>query len=318
MDNRISGLLFAALICAAVFCIAPDLDASISFVENGKVSGSIVIGDTPCGPLAFNLKVTDGILYAAEFLQKHIEKATGAVIPIKRESEGPQAPYILVGRTAMGEKLGISAKGLPAEGYLVKSFKDGVAIVGEISQEGIDRGTLNGIYRFLEDTLGIRWYFAPEEMGAVIPPSSSLNVPDDFSLSGHPFFPYRMGGISHWQGEVAQQWHPALRFGSSKGMGANHTHENWYKYYGKEHPEYFALKEDGTRAVTSDRASSGQNRSYLCFSEPGVLRQHIENVDEYFKTGNDKPWVGGVRPQGNNIPFGPNDVSKILRMPRMP
>jgi len=305
MENKLARVL------VFVFCLCLSFRAKgeIVFLENGKGRGSIVIGDGPGRLLLFDSKLENASLYAAEFLQRHIEKATGVRLPIRKESENPQKPYLLIGETRIGEKNGITGKGLPGEGYLIKSFPEGVAIVGEVSEEGIDRGTLNGVYRFLEETLKIRWYFAPEELGTVIPFSARLSLPDNLSLSGAPFFPYRMGGISHWKTAVAQAWHPVLRFGFSRGLSSNHTHNNWYQYYGKSHPEYFALKEDGSRALNLD--PDGKNRTYLCLSEPGVLKQHLENVDEYFKTGNIKPWVGGgAKPRGNNIPFGPNDVPR--------
>jgi hypothetical protein len=118
------------------------------------------------------------------------------------------------------------------------------------------------------------------------PKKSSLQLSSTYEASGHPYFEYRIGGISHWRKEIAQEWHPVLRFGTSTGLRSNHSMENWHALYGESHPEYFGLREDGTRAITAERVSSGQNKSYNCFSEPGVLKQHLDNVDDYYKIEN--------------------------------
>jgi Domain of unknown function (DUF4838) len=271
-------------------------------VNKGKPVATIIIADNPAKVGRY---LRDTVKFGAKLLQKYIEQSTGAKLPIKKESDNISGNVILVGRTKLGEKLNIPGKKLPPEGYLIKRFPNGVAIVGNIAANGEDKGTMYGVYKFLEDNVGVRWYF-PSKMGTVVPKKQSIAIAAAYQASGHPFFEYRIGGISHWRKNIAQDWHPVLRFGSSAGLGSNHSMENWHALYGKSHPEYFGLRKDGTRAITAERVSSGQNKSYNCFSEPGVLKQHLDNVDDYYKTGNKSTW--SCKPKGNLIPFSPTDT----------
>ncbi len=252
------------------------------------------------------------VLDGAILLQDYILRVTGAKLPIvsDKDIDDVNDLLILVGETSIGDQYSISSKDLEAEEYLVKTFERGIAITGNIDDKGKDTATLFGIYAFLGKTLGIRWYF-PGEMGTVVPKQGSLSVSRKLHLEDVPKMEVHLGGISHWDKEIAWQWHPALRFGKSKGLVANHTHERWFQLYGNSQPELFGIRKDGKRAITSDRAKSGQNKSFLCYSEPAVLQKHIEIIDDYLETGNIDPWAGGVRPEGNNIPFGLNDTRKI-------
>ena len=302
--------LAGTVMCGTANGQTAESGEAISLIAAGKPLATIVIADQPA-KLSFNNWTCEN---AALLLQQYLEQATGVKLPIRKESEQPARPLILVGQTKLGAQAGLSAADLPSEGYRVQAFQDGVAILGETTPEGVDRGTLFGVYRFLEDAAGVRWYF-PGEMGTVVPRKETVSIPRGYSAAGHPAFPVRIGGISHWRTEVAEQWHPALRFGNSRGMVANHTHETWHQLYGKTHPEYFALKADGTRAITGQQFSSGQNQSYLCLSEPGVLRQHVENVDAWFGSGDATPWRGGAQPSVRDIPFGMSDTRGICQCP---
>jgi Domain of unknown function (DUF4838) len=279
-------------------------------INEGKAMATIVIADKPAKVGRY---LNDTVDFGAKLLQDYIEQSTGVKLPIKKESEQLAGNLILVGRTKLGDKLGIPGKKLPSEGYLIKRFPQGVAIIGNIATDGKDLGTLFGVYKFLEDNIGVRWYF-PGKMGTIVPKKNAIVIAADYQASGKPFFQYRIGGISHWRKDIAQEWHPALRFGSSKGNGSNHSMENWHALYGKTHPEYFGLSKDGSRGITSKRVSSGQNQSFICFSEPGVLKQHLANVDDYYKTGNKSTWSANT--QGNYIPFAPHDTRKYCLCPK--
>lgn len=283
----------------------------VFLVKNGKPQATIVVPAVPDNTGVGRWNTED----AGKFLQDYIRRATGAVLPVKKEGGQENKEFkIYLGRTHAAASAGIDCGKLPPEGYVVKSVPDGIVIAGKW-ENGIDQGTLFGIYRFLEDFAGVRWYFSGE-MGTVIQKRDTLTIPGNLNLSGHPFFPVRIGGISHWRVEDQRDWHPVLRFGQSRGMIANHTEEGWHRLYGKTHPEYFGVRPDGSRAITSRNTSSGQNQSYICYSEPGVLKQHLLNIDNYMKTGDKTPWTGGAAPSGNNIPYGPNDVRAICQCPQ--
>ena len=132
-----------------------------------------------------------------------------------------------------------------------------------------ERGTLYGAYRFLEE-LGVRWFFAGEK-GRVVPRKKDLTVPA-FSLHEEPAYILRAVGGSTWQwymldsarinrmvkreeyedlgwdGNALRLWLLRVRH-SSEWFAFNHrpTRMDLEPRYGKEHPEYFALRENGER-----------------------------------------------------------------------
>lgn len=305
-------LILTVAACLLAMVAAAPAD-TIDIVRDGKAYASIVV---PAEPAEVDRRLRDWTtMDAAVLLQDYIQRSTGVELPIVRENESaPGGNAIWVGHTERArDALGIDPRDLPGESYRIKAFADGVAIVGEIDADGTDRGTLFGIYDFLERFAGVRWYF-PGEVGTIVPQRDAITVPVDLDIDNQPYFELRVGGVGYWPPDLSKEWHPVLRFGTREGMVANHTDENWVNLYGESNPEFFGLREDGTRAITHETAPSGQSRAFLCYSEPGVLKQYLENIDNYFATGDLSPWrIADSRPQGNKIPFAPHDVRQVCQ-----
>jgi hypothetical protein len=87
---------------------------------------------------------------AAEELRDALAEATGARPEIVVEAPADR-PAIAIGRAS-----GLEAKGLGEEDFTIRVADGSVAIVG-----GSPRGTLYGVYSFLEDEYGVR-YLAPD------------------------------------------------------------------------------------------------------------------------------------------------------------
>jgi hypothetical protein len=96
--------------------------------------------------------------YAAEELQRYLERITTVKCPIVDESTKPVAHEILLGASSRLSALKVNCdpRQLGAEGFVLRTFKNKLVIAG-----GRPRGTLYGVYTLLEDQLGVRW-FTPE------------------------------------------------------------------------------------------------------------------------------------------------------------
>lgn len=294
------------IICISLVAKAHiSLGAEVYIVNNQKPDAVIVIPRK-----SFKVPLSGWTLQeAATFLQYYIERVTGAKLPIVTETPSVTGIFIALGPTEKAIEAKIDIKNLRPEGYIIKTVPGGVIIAGEIGLENNDRGTLFGIYEFLERVAGIRWYF-PGEIGTVISRKNTLILPK-LNITKNPFFSFRIGGINTWGGpEIAIDWMPALRYGFSKNLVAIHTEESWYGLYSKTHPEYFGMLLDGTRAIRPKDA-------FLCYTEPGVKAQLIQNIENYIEKGDSSPWQGtSAAPSGKYIPFGPNDVRNICNCPR--
>ncbi|MBM4020574.1 MAG: DUF4838 domain-containing protein, partial [Planctomycetes bacterium] len=244
--------------------------------------------------------------YAAEELQRFIEKASGASLEIVPAAKAPATgTLLLVGRSALSEQHKLALPTRP-EGLRIAAFPRGVAILGEVKPAGVgnikhevDRGTLHGVYEFLERVVGYRFYIhipKDPDLGVVTPAVKTLTVPSDYTLDLAPDFPLRSGAFEIWSAPL--DWQRITREGSGSGMPViNHTDKWFGSRFFKDHPDWAAaIREDGTRS-----------RDYPCYSHPGVLSARVQvTQDVYDGKGG---WFGEHGHPGPKwIPFEPTDL----------
>ena len=167
--------------CSRVNQISPD--KSLPLVEDGKSHARIVAGED----------VSPSARFAASELQTYIRKATGAEVPIEKESKDDGMVEIIIGDGQIARKLGVSSDGLPRDGFRISTRGKRIVILGKDDpKKGVEEkdminfgqwsslyfehGTINGAYDFLERFAGVRWYL-PIDIGEVVPKTKTLNVP---------------------------------------------------------------------------------------------------------------------------------------------
>lgn len=298
---------YAAALIAGVtinYACAQAQTEAVFLVKNGKPAATIVVADEP---IRIPLSKGDVPLtqrYAAEELQAFIEKATGARLPIAPAAQAPaEGTLVLVGRSAASAAFELDTPTRP-EGLRVATFPRGLAILGEVAPKEtnrldyeLDRGTLFGVYEFLERVVGYRFYFADKQdpdLGTVTPSVKDVSVPARYTLELAPDFPHRVAAFATWEDPIGCM--RCTREGAADAFYTNHSDPRWGQVYRQNHPEYFALQKDGTR-----------HPGNLCHSEPAVVAQRIADVEEFDKSG--KWSVGWVRPSPKYVAFVPRDVA---------
>ncbi len=294
------GCLFA--LTGAALAAAP-----ITLVDSGKPAATIVIADQPT---AIPVGKPPTVAYAAEELQRFIEKASGARLDIVPAAKAPAAgALLLVGRSALSEKYQLALPTKP-EGLRIVTFARGVAILGEVAPAGtnntrheVDRGTLHGIYEFLERIVGYRFFIhipKDPDLGIVTPVVKTLTVPSAYKLELAPDFPYRTVAFATWSDRPA--WMRVTREGTGIGSGTgfagiNHTDAFFGRRFFDDHPDWSAVKKaDGTRSPY-----------YPCYSHPGVLSARVQVTQDFYdgKGG----WIGEhCHPGPKWIGFEPADL----------
>jgi hypothetical protein len=284
--------------------------APVTLVKDGKPAATIVIADQPT---AIPLGKPPTVAYAADELQRFIEKATGARLEIIPAAQAPaKGTLLLVGRSKLSDQHRLALPTKP-EGLRIEAFKRGVAILGEVAPAGtnnigheVDRGTLHGVYEFLERIVGYRFFIhTPKDpdLGIVTPAVKTLTVPADYQLELAPDFPYRECAFEVWIDPLA--FMRVTRGGSDSGSGTgfpgiNHTDAFFGKRFFGEHPEWAALKSaDGTR-----------DRYYACYSQPGMVEARAQVTQDVYdgKAG----WFGEHGHPGPKwIAFEPADLWDI-------
>ena len=131
---------------------AYDPDAGIDrttvesyIVENGNSSYKIVYGN----------RATECEKFAAEQMQKYLEKITGVNVQVMQESVLPDNKnFISIGQTQFLKNTDITldAEELNGDGFIMKTVGKNLYISG-----ANDRGTLYGVYDFLEKICGVKF-----------------------------------------------------------------------------------------------------------------------------------------------------------------
>jgi len=295
----------------------------LTLAENGKATVSIVIPAS-----GENLQYYQA---TAEILKKYLEASTGVAFNIV-SGELSVGKGIFVGPCPQTEvKQGfVDAQKMPEESFAVKAFSRGIMLVGNDQQgrSGRDPGTLNlrsaywskgtffATIDFLQRMIGCRFYF-PGKLGTVTPDykNKTLAIPN-VSYTDKPAFSFRMtsydshGFTDDVEAETGNlqerlQWGSMMRLGDIQNQRTSHTDSKWNKLFAKSHPEYFALREDGSRMIGEHGPQSVQR----CYSSQGGLQAHLDEIDKYYKGGKDYTAFASlsVAPDQKYIRWWPND-----------
>ena len=240
--------------------------AALIVVENGASPYRIVV--------ATNAIASEK--HAAEEFRHYIEKITGVSLPItKKESSGNQHEIVIGGDAAGPFESGALNK-LGSDGFLLKTQGGRLIIAG-----GKTRGTLNGVYTFLEEKLGIRW-FTPEL--EVVPTTNRLQL-SEINESFVPPLEYRE---TSWTELTRNADFTARQRLNGAGYDLGEKHGGRFAVYFpfvhsmdsliprelyQQHPEYFPL-------INGKRVNGYVQR---CLSNPDVLKLAKATVRQWIK-----------------------------------
>ena len=256
------------LVFSTASMLTQAADSSLVLVNNESTDYRIVV----------SAQAIPSERYAAEELQTYLQKATGVRLAIVNDGEPSTAREILVGESKRLQELKVSLPGakLGSDGFILRTQGGRLIIAG-----GKPRGTLNGVYTFLEEQIGVRW-FTPEL--EKVPGTNRLLVAAQ-DRTHVPVLEYR---------EVF--WTEMMRnadFAARHRQNGNHyqlaeKHGGRFAVYHpfvhsfdalvppglfKDHPEYFPL-------IDGQRKGGYVQR---CLTNPDVLKMSKERVRQWIK-----------------------------------
>ncbi|MDR3313444.1 MAG: DUF4838 domain-containing protein [Oscillospiraceae bacterium] len=221
--------------------------------------------------ILYGADATPAEITAANTLADTLRQITG-VNYAARQGAPTGAKEILVGQLG-----GADVAALGDEGYLIKPQGDSIIITG-----GRPRGTLYGVYRFLEEYFDCHWYTA--ELKVI--PTGAAEIADVREESYVPPLEYRE---TDWISPHDTTYSIANRLNAnsyrqlSAADGGTMGYANSFAHtfinailrpaeYFDAHPEYYAYRDSEKTRVPKQ----------LCLTNPDVLRLVIDQVKAYW------------------------------------
>ena len=141
---------------------------------------------------------------------------------------------------------------------------------------GSERGAINGVYAFLEEEFGCRWY-VPGPLGEYLPKRETITV-GDVDMQDAPDFKSVTGYQRHRDPEIGNRWQRRVRLVGFPWQMPSHNWQNivpWNLI--DEHPEWFA------------QLGSGRTPLQMCTTHPDVLDTTIAKARRFFDANPDHP-----------------------------
>jgi hypothetical protein len=231
---------------------------------------------------------------AAEELQAAFKACAGVELPVVREVPADGAPMIVLGCGPVAQSLGVDPKpeDLGEQGYALKSVPPHLVIAGTPAA-----GTMYGVYDFIENTLGMRWY-APGVTKT--PEVKELALPEADKVV-RPAFAWRHTSYSWPDRDDAFTVHQRDNNGAGAAdhpFGIQHQHDgrchSYFRYvspgeFFDTHPEYFSeiggirRREDTQLCLTNpDVLEIVTERMLARMAEDPTSRQHNFSQMDYY------------------------------------
>jgi hypothetical protein len=187
------------------------------------------------------------------------------------------------------------------ESFGVFSFEKGIMLMGRDAANPLEpkhvpnifdvnsvRGSYFAIVDFLERMMGFRFYF-PGKLGTHIPyyDNESVALPS-IAYTDKPVYVLRKSSHGYYQNVDATllkanktqrlRWERLLKSGDVELQKFGHTDGFWHQKYAKEHPEWFALRKDGSRMI-GDRAGHSAQR---CYTNEAAFKEHVRLIERAY------------------------------------
>lgn len=301
-----AGLAGFLILCVALSqsgFVTASKSSEIILVEDGRATSTIVVGEDDgfSGALAMGLdggsqRLPQGNLgVAAQALADQLSEMARIGDPrwqirVVEEIGAARTPYrILLGSAAI-EEYGLheEAATLSYWSYIYRTEGNDLLIFGSSS-----KGAANGVYGFLQDELGVRW-FGPGELFRILPEDETIRVAD-LDHREDPDFTGRFS-MSHLLDQPQGIWANRMRV-AEPGRGEA------LPFYFRPHTlgSIFPVEEYGDRpelyAIKNGQRLLDPNRFGLCYSNPEVVELTVDYIRDYFKEGGHR----------HTFPLGMND-----------
>ncbi len=229
--------------------------------------------------------------YAAEELQTHLHKISGANVPIQTGREEKGAAILIAALeedAALADRLGIDPTALGEEETLIRREGESLYLVGRTP-----RAALYATYTFLQDHLGCRWFW-PGPEGEYLPSLRTIEI-GALNERQRPGLAVRSFGINHpHYDEATDIWMARQR------LNVRHLQSRFPKDAPEQlHRRGFRVAIAGHNLTLPQReleahpqwaaeiagkrsaARVGRRQPHLCWSNPGVQQALVAQLSQW-------------------------------------
>lgn len=265
------------LMLVGVGLMAMAAEADVALVKDGK----------PCAEIVHDFRAPEPVKYAAQELQRWIGEITDTFVPVKTpDGDLNQKVRIYVGAEFAQKKF---PKDIGAfrwsDGFAARTeVADGVTCIYIFGQ--VPRGTLHGVYAFLERNSDIIWARPDPKIGTIFGKSR------DFVAKDTDFTEIPKSVTRNWQWtwhspKYETDWASRNRMNRAGqddpkygamwvSGGYGHGIQKWIdrNVYFEKHPEWYPADKDGKR-----HAGTGQ----ICFLAYEMIPEYVTNICKELK-----------------------------------
>ena len=230
--------------------------------------------------------VPSSVLLAAKELKNYINKVSNADIRVV--SDSPAGNYISLGYNKLARKAGMRLDKVEPDGYTIAVKGGNIYIFGYDTKDGtvstkcgFSKGTLFGVYTFIEKYLGVRW-FMPGKDGEYYVSKSDIAVNDSMQTDNPSFrwryMPY-LTKNTKLHGEMIDQWLLRQKINKQAYRKSLIHYHVWQRIFTgevyKKHPDYFSM-------LNGKRMMPVGDRYKICTSNPEAAKFHAQAAIKFF------------------------------------
>ncbi len=259
-------MIRSILLLTTMMLVPAWVQAEVTLVKNGQVAGEVVVDLTGASPAD-----QEAMLDAASWLVRSLESACDVALPIRPSNPlgiDSAKPTILL---RLADQQNVAGPDNPhlREAYEISTAKGRVQIQG---RSGV--AVRHGVAALLRH-LGFR-FFAPSPKWHHIPALETVTI--DLQMTDSPALRFRRiwyaygvpGEDLKALSDNYRRWVMANQLSLDNIVQCGHSYGNIVgrnQEIFDQHPEYFALREDGKRDI--DRVINARK---FCFSNPGLIQ----------------------------------------------
>lgn len=233
----------------------------------------------------------DPVKLAAEELQLWLSKITGATLPIVTQQPAGSSPVIHLGAALTESKFADDVEFLKdSDGFAVRASGKDVYIFG-----ATDKGTLNGVFAFLEGNTDIIWPRARQELSSVYTVKPDLDIVWA-DVRSRPVTRLRGWATNLGQRAAHEVWsyrnrlnYPTGGGTDAEGAAIRQSYGAYVEYGGGHNLHFFISKSENPERfhpVMNGQRVEKLNiwKHQLCFTHPDLPGEMAKNAVEQLRT----------------------------------